>query len=117
FHGQHHSEVGHGHVMAVDRIFCVRRRCFAQMRDQLMPKEIEVDPGLGAAALGTPKQSAIKLSGGGDVIDRYRQMKRIKRMMIGRHDRSCTLSPARLKTDPASVDCPSQFATEVEGTG
>ena len=46
------------------------------MTDQLMAKKVKVDPTLGASALGTAKQSAIKLARQRKISYRYGKVER-----------------------------------------
>ena len=71
FHGKDDTEVWDGHVVAVDGIVmlnrCVRRRLV--MRDDLVAEEVEVDPLLRAAALGTAEDGAVEVARGGEIVD------------------------------------------------
>ena len=44
------------------------------MSDDLMAKEVEVDPTLGASALGATEQAAIEPPSGGEIINRERNV-------------------------------------------
>lgn len=60
-----------GHLLSVNRAGHDAGAFFRrQMGNDLMPEEIEIDPGFGRPALATPQQSTIKLPGLGQVIDR-----------------------------------------------
>jgi hypothetical protein len=55
--GQYHAEVPHRHVVAVDLAgAAVARFVGREVRDDLVPVEVEVDPGVGRAPFGTAEQ-------------------------------------------------------------
>lgn len=39
------------------------------VRDDLVAEEVEVDPGVGAAAFGAAEDGAVEVAGGGEVVD------------------------------------------------
>jgi len=76
-HLQHHAEVRHRHIVAVDGVAVRRcdRHARIQMGDDLMAVKIEVDPGFAAAALRATEQLAIEGAGGCQVMDGKGEMK------------------------------------------
>ena len=75
---QHHAKVRHRYVSIVDLIV-MRALWFSriQMRDELVTEEVEIDPLGGAAAFGATQQFAIESARGGQVVNRYRKVKRL----------------------------------------
>ncbi len=71
-HCQHHPEVWDRHGMPVNRImvnlFGIRRLRLV-MRDDLVPKQIEVNPLRRASPLRTPQLAPVKSSGSVQVVD------------------------------------------------
>lgn len=72
---QHDTEMRHRNIVAVDRIVVLfsgtpRRK----MRDDLMPKQIEVNPVIGTAALFTSEHLAVKFTRRGKAVYREGQM-------------------------------------------
>ncbi len=51
-------------------------RLRSEMRDDLVPEEIEIHPVIRAAALGTAQQLAVKGTRGGNVVDRKGEVER-----------------------------------------
>jgi hypothetical protein len=70
----------HRHVMAVHRIMMrgrpasIRPRARMDMRDDLVPIEIEVDPFVRTAPLRTAEQIAVKGARGDKIMDRKGQV-------------------------------------------
>ncbi len=52
------------------------------MRDDLVAEEIEIDPLLGAASLGTSENRTVKVPGGSEIIDRESEVKRAKHPLM-----------------------------------
>lgn len=72
---QHHTEMRHRNIVAVDRIAVLfsgtpRRK----MRDDLMTEQIEVNPAIGTTALFTSEHLSIKRSRGRKAVDGKGQM-------------------------------------------
>ena len=60
-HREHRAEVAHRHVMAIDRAgLPVADFLGREVRDNLVAVEIEIDPRVGRAPLGTAEQAAVK---------------------------------------------------------
>jgi len=67
----------HWHIFAIDRIsLALRHRLGREVRDDLMPVQIEVDPMLGTATLGAAQQISIESAGGRDIVDGESEVKR-----------------------------------------
>src|SRR5690606_20764420 len=74
-HRKHDAEMRNGDVVAVDRVRRLGARMLGgEVRHDLMAVEIEVDPLVGAAPLGTPEQSAVEGTRRGEIVDREREM-------------------------------------------
>ena len=70
--------MGHRDVVGIDMIgHFDGRTILRQMRDDLMPVKIKVDPSLRASALFTAENAAIELAGGVKVIYRKGEVKKI----------------------------------------
>ena len=68
---QDDAEVGHGHHVLADLAGVADSKGLAQMQRNLVTKEVEVDPGVGAAAFAAAKGVAVEATGGievGDVV-------------------------------------------------
>jgi len=48
------------------------------MRDDLMTVQIEIDPMLGAPSFRAAEEIAVEAAGGGEIVDRKGQVKRLK---------------------------------------
>ncbi len=72
-HREHHPEMRHGHVMAVDRVRDgVGVRCVhagLQVGDDLVAEQVEVDPFRRAAPLRAAEQPAIEAPRRGEIVD------------------------------------------------
>ncbi len=81
-HREHDAEVGDWHVVPVDWIamlgLCCRFPAMFDVRDDLVPKQIEVDPLRSTPALRAAKNCPIKVPGGVQIIDWESDMKRRK---------------------------------------
>ena len=69
-HSEHDAEVRHGHVMAVDGVARFGRAFGSQVRNNLVPVEIEIDPVVGAAPFRAPHRPAPERPRLGDVAHR-----------------------------------------------
>src|SRR5665213_4528795 len=70
-HVEHRAEMADRNVLAVDEARGVAHRAAVDLvRDNLVTIEIEVDPGVRAATLGTPQEVAVETARGGEVVDR-----------------------------------------------
>jgi hypothetical protein len=79
--------------MAVDRILHRDRLCGGvEMRDDLMPEQVEVDPVIARTPLGTAKNLAIEMAGGGQVVDRKGEVEG-RRVMEEARKAGCVLPP------------------------
>ena len=76
----HHAEMRHGHVVAVDRVVDGRAGSAVdrQVRDELVAEEVEVDPLGGAAAFGAAEQLAIEPARVAQAANGYGQMERLQ---------------------------------------
>jgi hypothetical protein len=70
--------VGDGDVRAVDGVAveAVCGRSGLVMGDDLVAEEVEIDPVVGAAALRAAQDGAVKVAGGGEVVDREGDVER-----------------------------------------
>lgn len=69
--GQHHAEMWHWYVMAVDTVApCVAAVPGDMMHHQLMTEKVEIDPPVGRAPFGATHRPAIESARGGKVVDR-----------------------------------------------
>lgn len=76
-HGEYHAEMAHRHLIAVHRAgLPVTRFIRCEVRDNLVPIEVEIDPGIGAAAFGAAEQAAVEGPRPAEVGDGKRQMKK-----------------------------------------
>ena len=63
--------------MAVDRIRDRDRfRGGIEVRDDLMPEQVEIDPRVGAAPFGAAERAAVESARGGEVVDRESEVER-----------------------------------------
>ena len=75
----HDAEVRHGHVVAIDFVVMdVRLARGIQVRDDLVPEEIEVHPFGGAAPFGAAEKLAVETARGGEVMNRDGEMERLR---------------------------------------
>ena len=71
---QQQAEVGHRHVVAVDRVGRPFGTPLDEVGDDLMAEQVEVDPVVGRAALWAPERLAVEPSRRDQVVDRERQV-------------------------------------------
>lgn len=113
-HRQHDAKMRHRNVMAIDGIFDRNRLCRGiEMRDDLVPEQVEVDPLSGASPFGTAQYTAIKGA-------RRRQIVNGKGQVKGSDHRN-TLANLAVPRDSALVNkhpaLLSLFAGAVAATG
>src|SRR5690606_22309133 len=75
---EHHAEMRHRYIVAVDRIVmpAALARAGIQVGDELVAEEVEVDPLVSAAALRATEQPAVELAGQRQVMYRNGEMER-----------------------------------------
>ena len=67
----------HRHVVAVDRILDRDRlRGGIEMRDDLMPEQVEIDPRVAAAPFRAAERAAVESTRGSEVVDGKGEVKR-----------------------------------------
>jgi len=72
---EHDAEVRHGYVFSIDWVEMQRLSASLEMRDELMPEEIEIDPLFRTTPFRTCEASSIEAARGAQVVNGYRQMK------------------------------------------
>ena len=72
---KHNAEVRNGHILSVDLVDVQRLSARIEMRDDLMPEEIEVNPFVRATPFGACEAPAIEIPRGAEVVNGYRQVK------------------------------------------
>ena len=73
---QNHAQVGHGHHVVADLAGVGHGKGLAQVQGDLVTEEVEVDPGVGAAAFAAAEDAAVEAAGFvqvGDVIGEMKQ--------------------------------------------
>src|SRR5262245_9518233 len=96
---EHAAEVRHRHLLAVDFVETRRPPRGIEMRDELMAEEVEVDPLVRAAALGTTEQPTVERARCGQIVNRNRKMEWghgcVTRRLGRRGSRPCRSSVGR----------------------
>ena len=83
-HRQHHAEVAHRHLVAVDRVGRGRARLVGgEMRDDLVAVEVEVDPLGRTAPFRASEQAAVESPRSREIVDGKRQVKRVDGHSVG----------------------------------
>ena len=77
------------------------------MSDDLVAEEIEIDPMLSASTFAAAEQFAVKVAGGGKVVDRKGKVERRHG-----HERPMSLLGSREAIVEAFVDCGSYTASQ-----
>src|SRR5690606_1638901 len=76
-HCQNNPEMGDWHILSINRIgHRTRSHIFVQMCDNLMTKQVEINPGAAASTFFTSEQAAIELARRRQVVNRESQMER-----------------------------------------
>ena len=92
--------MGHRNVVPVDRVVNGCDPTGRQMGDDLVAVQVPVDPGLGAAALFEAEHLAVELAGGGQVVDRHRQVETRDRGVEDAHSAMLRTTAALAARDP-----------------